>query len=55
MFRLLETRRQELEIVDYTLSQCTLDQVFLQFAKGQREETEERNAESLLKSASLVC
>ena len=55
VFRLLESRRQELEIVDYTLSQCTLDQVFLQFAKGQREETEERNAESLLKSASLVC
>ena len=51
VFRLLESRRQELEIVDYTLSQCTLDQVFLQFAKGQREETEERNAESLLKSA----
>ena len=55
LFRLLESRREELAIVDYTLSQCTLDQVFLQFAKGQREETEERNAESLLKSAFRVC
>ena len=40
-----------MKIIDYTLSQCTLDQVFLQFAKGQREETPGMTAEELLKSA----
>ena len=45
-----------MKIIDYTLSQCTLDQVFLQFAKGQREETPGMTAEELLKSAELsVC
>lgn len=51
LFRLMEKNRKEMKIIDYTLSQCTLDQVFLQFAKGQREETPGLTAEELLKSA----
>ena len=51
LFRLMEKNREKMKIIDYTLSQCTLDQVFLQFAKGQREETPGMTAEELLKSA----
>lgn len=38
-FRALEDHKAALEIADYSLSQCTLEQVFLQFAKDQEEET----------------
>lgn len=50
LFRLLETNKKSLGIVDYTLSQSTLDQVFLQFAKHQREETAMLTQEEALKS-----
>ena len=39
LFKLMERSRDAYKIIDYTLSQTTLDQVFLQFAKNQREET----------------
>lgn len=51
LFRLLEEKKEEMHIVDYTLSQCTLDQVFLQFAKAQREERPGMTAEDMLKSS----
>ncbi|KAF9185453.1 ATP-binding cassette sub- A member 5 [Haplosporangium sp. Z 11] len=35
LFRLFETRRQELGIEDYSVSQTTLAQVFIEFAKEQ--------------------
>jgi energy-coupling factor transporter ATP-binding protein EcfA2 len=38
-FSALEGHKAELEIADYSLSQCTLEQVFLKFAKDQEEET----------------
>jgi energy-coupling factor transporter ATP-binding protein EcfA2 len=38
-FSALESHKTELEIVDYSISQCTLEQVFLKFAKDQDEET----------------
>lgn len=38
VFRGLETNKVELEIFDYSVSQSTLEQIFLQFAKEQEEE-----------------
>jgi energy-coupling factor transporter ATP-binding protein EcfA2 len=38
-FSALESHKAALEIVDYSISQCTLEQVFLKFAKDQDEET----------------
>jgi ABC-type multidrug transport system ATPase subunit len=35
MFRLLESKREELHIKDYTISQTTLEQVFIHFAQHQ--------------------
>ena len=35
MFRLLEAKREELQIKDYTISQTTLEQVFIHFAQHQ--------------------
>ncbi|GMI13694.1 hypothetical protein TrVE_jg8802, partial [Triparma verrucosa] len=34
-FNLLEARREELKIKDYTVSQTTLEQVFIHFAQHQ--------------------
>lgn len=50
MFRLMEQSREEYKIVDYTLSQTTLDQVFLQFAKNQKEEMPTMTQEELMKT-----
>lgn len=52
LFELVEKAKETYKIVDYTLSQTTLDQVFLQFAKGQREETLTLTQEELLKGSS---
>jgi ATP-binding cassette subfamily A (ABC1) protein 1 len=38
-FSALEQYKAEYSIYDYSISQCTLEQVFLQFAKNQEEET----------------
>ena len=35
LFRLLESKRKELQIKDYTISQTTLEQVFIHFAQHQ--------------------
>lgn len=50
LFRLLESNKKTLGIIEYTLSQSTLDQVFIQFAKKQREETVMLTQEEALKS-----
>lgn len=42
MFRLMEDAKVSLNIEDYSLSQTSLEQVFLSFAKLQTEETIER-------------
>ena len=38
IFRTMEENRDRLDIFDYSVSQCTLEQIFLQFAKDQEEE-----------------
>lgn len=38
-FSALEEHKVALHILDYSISQCTLEQVFLKFAKDQEEET----------------
>lgn len=38
-FSALEEHKAALSILDYSISQCTLEQVFLKFAKDQEEET----------------
>jgi len=38
MFDTLERNADELEIIDYSLSQTSLEQVFLNFAKDQHSE-----------------
>merc|ERR1711903_418439 len=38
-FSTLESNKVSLSITDYSISQCTLEQVFLKFAKDQEEET----------------
>ena len=50
LFRLMEEAREEYKIVDYTLSQTTLDQVFLQFAKNQKEEMPTMTQAELMKT-----
>ena len=50
LFRLLESNKKSLGIKEYTLSQSTLDQVFIQFAKKQREESSILTQEEALKS-----
>lgn len=42
MFRLMEDAKNRLNIEDYSLSQTSLEQVFLSFAKQQQEEKIER-------------
>nr|XP_015838950.1 PREDICTED: ATP-binding cassette sub-family A member 3 [Tribolium castaneum] len=37
MFGMIEASRQQLKIQDYSLGQCSLEEVFLKFAKNQRE------------------
>ncbi|XP_037937487.1 ATP-binding cassette sub-family A member 3-like [Teleopsis dalmanni] len=39
MFGLIERNRVELNIEDYSISQTTLEEIFLEFAKYQREDT----------------
>ena len=51
LFKLMEENKDKFEIQDYTLSQTTLDQVFLQFAKCQREETITYSQEELMKTS----
>jgi energy-coupling factor transporter ATP-binding protein EcfA2 len=41
-FQLLEEHKAALRILDYSISQCTLEQVFLNFAKDQEEEVNPR-------------
>lgn len=38
MFSLMEAGKQTLDIEDYSISQTSLEQVFLSFTKYQREE-----------------
>lgn len=38
-FQILEQSKINYHIYDYSISQCTLEQVFIQFAKDQEEET----------------
>lgn len=38
-FAMLEDNKQRLGILDYSISQCTLEQIFIDFAKEQEEET----------------
>jgi len=38
VFQAFEDNKQHLQIFDYSVSQCTLEQIFLQFAKDQEEE-----------------
>jgi len=38
-FQALEESKDPYNIYDYSISQCTLEQVFIQFAKDQEEET----------------
>ena len=38
VFSLLEEHKQRLRIYDYSVSQCSLEQVFIKFAKEQEEE-----------------
>jgi len=38
IFRIFETHKDELEIEDYSLSQTTLEQVFINFAKKQEHD-----------------
>jgi ABC-type multidrug transport system ATPase subunit len=38
-FKALEESKASYNIYDYSISQCTLEQVFIQFAKAQEEET----------------
>ena len=38
VFRELESRKVELELFDYSVSQCSLEQIFIQFAAEQEEE-----------------
>jgi len=40
MFQLLESNRQNLRIREYSLSETTLEQIFIYFAKQQDEETD---------------
>lgn len=42
MFGLLETAKKSLNIEDYSISQTSLEQVFLSFTKYQREETRDQ-------------
>lgn len=42
MFRLMEDAKDQYNIEDYSLSQTSLEQVFLSFAKQQKEEKIER-------------
>lgn len=45
MFGIMEAGKQMLDIEDYSISQTSLEQVFLSFTKYQREETRtERSA-----------
>lgn len=39
MFSLMEEGKQTLDIEDYSISQTSLEQVFLSFTKYQRDET----------------
>jgi len=39
IFRSIEDCREDLEIQDYSVSQTTLEEIFLHFAKNQKEET----------------
>lgn len=38
MFGIMEYAKQSLEVEDYTISQTTLEQIFLQFTKYQGQE-----------------
>lgn len=38
VFQAFEANKERLQIFDYSVSQCTLEQIFLQFAKEQEEE-----------------
>ncbi|BFG01721.1 ATP-binding cassette sub-family A member 3 [Drosophila madeirensis] len=39
IFGLMETNREDLNVEDYSVSQTTLEEIFLEFAKYQREDT----------------
>ncbi|XP_076818416.1 ATP-binding cassette sub-family A member 2-like isoform X1 [Clavelina lepadiformis] len=44
VFQLLEDRREDLKVEDYSVSQTTLDDVFINFAKRQRSRIEENKS-----------
>lgn len=39
IFGLMESNRDQLNVEDYSVSQTTLEEIFLEFAKYQREDT----------------
>lgn len=43
MFGLMEIARRNLEIEDYSISQTSLEQVFLSFTKYQRDDKRDPN------------
>jgi hypothetical protein len=45
IFSLLEAHKARLQIYDYSVSQCSLEQVFIKFAKQQEEEQHRRQQE----------
>lgn len=47
MFGLMETAKKTLHIEDYSISQTSLEQVFLSFAQFQREETPDQRAQRI--------
>jgi len=44
MFGVMERNRDQLNVADYSISQTTLEEIFLEFAKHQRADTRIVNA-----------
>ena len=52
-FRLLEKNKKKLKIVEYSVTQCSLEQIFIKFAKGQISE-DDASAEETAVDAVMV-
>ncbi|XP_030379886.1 ATP-binding cassette sub-family A member 3 isoform X2 [Scaptodrosophila lebanonensis] len=55
IFGLMEHKREELNIEDYSISQTTLEEIFLDFAKYQREDPRSLNVVKARKLCSCSC
>lgn len=55
MFGIMEYAKRELHVEDYSISQTTLEQIFLQFTKYQHLEEVEQNTDQGNKSKSGKC